>query len=176
MTRKLFVVAMVCFLLTGCATPPNKITATYVSPMEYVALSDEEVIAELNRVSRKLREVSGVQQAEADKDGVALGVGLVLFWPALLFMIGPDEESEIASLKGQYEALEATAIKRSLGIAEELKKAREERQRLEAEEEQKKQQRRERRRRGPNDRRRSTQSSENFARNMVVVHSCPHVI
>ena len=47
-----------------------------------------------------------------------MGVGLVLFWPALIFLEGGDgpEAAEYAQLKGNYEALQDNAILRKCGI------------------------------------------------------------
>lgn len=39
-----------------------------------------------------------------------MGVGLVLFWPALFFLAGDDQKEELARLKGEYEALEKASI------------------------------------------------------------------
>ncbi|HIF25512.1 MAG TPA: hypothetical protein EYQ41_05000 [Micavibrio sp.] len=53
-----------------------------------------------------------------------LGVCLVLFWPALFFMMGDDQEEELASLKGQYDALEQAAIQKDCDVADEIAEAR----------------------------------------------------
>mgnify|MGYP001232624020 CR=1 FL=1 len=54
----------------------------------------------------------------AKKDNAQMGVGLVLFWPALIFLEGGDgpEAAEYAQLKGNYEALQDNAILRKCGI------------------------------------------------------------
>lgn len=76
------------------------------------------------RVSRKVQEVSGHQDKEASGDAVALGVGLVLFWPALFFMIGDDKKDELGRLKGEYEALEQAAIQKNCDVSKEIEAAR----------------------------------------------------
>jgi hypothetical protein len=76
------------------------------------------------RVGRRVNEVSGVQDNQASNDGAALGVGLILFWPALFFMIGKDQEVELGRLKGEYEALEVTAIQKECNVAAEIDAAR----------------------------------------------------
>jgi len=113
--------------LGGCSSTPDKISAQYVSPLQYNSYDCDQVGMELRRVSRRLVEVSGVQQKEADNDAVAMGVGLVLFWPALFFLAGDDHAAELGRLKGEYEALEVAAIHNKCEIADELEKAREER-------------------------------------------------
>jgi hypothetical protein len=55
---------------------------------------------------------------------VALGVDLVLFWPALFFMPGKDNEEELGRLKGEYEALKSAAIEKGCDVAGEIEEAR----------------------------------------------------
>ncbi|WP_200241917.1 hypothetical protein [Lamprobacter modestohalophilus] len=57
-----------------------------------------------------------------------MGVGLVLFWPALFFLAGGDKKDELARLKGEYDALEQAAIQKDCMIASELRDARQQRQ------------------------------------------------
>lgn len=96
----------------GCASSSENISASYVSPLQYQSYTCEQLTEEMQRVGRKAREVAGVQDSEADKDAVAMGVGLVLFWPALFFLIGDDRKEELARLKGEVEAIEQSAIKK----------------------------------------------------------------
>ena len=99
-------------LTAGCASSSKNIPASYVSPLQYQSFTCEQLAEEMLRVGRKVREVAGVQDSEADKDAVAMGVGLVLFWPALFFLIGDDRKEEVAQLKGEASAIEQTAIKK----------------------------------------------------------------
>lgn len=111
--------------LVACASKSDNISAAYVSPLQYQGYACNQIRSELSRVSRRVNEVAGVQDSQASKDSVALGVGLVLFWPALFFMIGKDKEEELARLKGEYEALEQAAIQKDCDVAQEIEKARE---------------------------------------------------
>jgi len=110
-------------ILAGCATPPDKVSASYVSPVQYSDYSCNQIKGELRRVRRQLVQVTGAQQKEADKDAVAMGVGLVIFWPALFFLAGDDQKEELARLKGEYEALQQAAIQRECTLAPELRGA-----------------------------------------------------
>ncbi len=112
------------FLLVSCASSPDKIQATYVSPLEYSSYNCNQIKEEMRRVSRRVHEISGAQKSEASGDAVALGVGLVLFWPALFFMMGDDQEDQLARLKGEYDALEQAAIQKECSIAAEIENAR----------------------------------------------------
>ncbi len=108
-------------LVVGCATSADKVSSSYVSPLQYAALTCDQIKPELLRVNSQIVTVSGVQDDVATKDAVAMGVGMVLFWPALLFLAsGDDKHAELANLKGQYEALESAAIQKNCGIAPEL--------------------------------------------------------
>lgn len=119
-------------IVSGCASPPDKISATYVSPLQYSDYSCNQIKHELLRVNRRIVEVSGAQQKEADKDAVAMGVGMVVFWPALFFLAGDDKKDELGRLKGEYEALEQAAIQKDCMVAEELREARRQREAAEA--------------------------------------------
>lgn len=110
--------------LVACASKSDNISAAYVSPLQYQGYNCNQIRSELARVSRRVNEVAGVQDSQASKDSVALGVGMVLFWPALFFMIGKDKEEELARLKGEYEALEQAAIQKDCDVAQEIEKAR----------------------------------------------------
>jgi len=124
--------------MASCATPPSKISATYVSPLQYSDYSCTQIKGELQRVNEKLIEITGAQQKEADKDAAAMGVGLILFWPALFFLMGEDKKEELGKLKGEYDALESVAIKKECDIADDLRKARQQREEFERKEAEKK--------------------------------------
>lgn len=110
-------------LSAGCATPPDKVSAAYVSPMQYSAYSCGQIEGELRRVQRQLVQVTGAQQKEANKDAIAMGVGLVVFWPALFFLAGDDQKAELARLKGEYEALQSAAIRKDCDFASQMEQA-----------------------------------------------------
>ena len=116
--------ACIAALLMGCAEHSDKIQASYVSPVEYQDYSCKQIRREMMRVSRKVNEVAGVQDRQASNDSAAMGVGLVLFWPALFFLAGHDQHAELAQLKGQYDALEEAAIQKNCDVEKEIKAAR----------------------------------------------------
>lgn len=105
-------------LLVGCAQKAGSIKATYVSPMGYEKQSCKQLKEEVFRVNKRLSLISGQQEDVANKDAVMMGVGLVLFWPALLLMAqGEDQKVEIAALKGQYDAIRDVAVKKNCNFA-----------------------------------------------------------
>jgi len=119
--------------LGSCAAQPDKITASYVSPLQYQGFNCNQLQMELLRVNQKEIEITGFQQKLADKDATAMGVGLVIFWPALFFLIGDNKKEELARLKGEYEVIEQAAIQKECDMAAELKEARKQREAYEAE-------------------------------------------
>ncbi len=48
----------------------------------------------------------------ATNDAVAMGVGLILFWPALFFIDSDDRAEEVGRLKGEVKALEQASIQK----------------------------------------------------------------
>jgi hypothetical protein len=107
-------------LQTACATAPDRVQASYVSPFQYSNLSCDQVREELMRVSDRVRVVTGQQNQDHTRDAVAMTVGLVVFWPALFFMSGKAHQEELASLKGQYDALDHAAIEKSCSVVQEM--------------------------------------------------------
>jgi hypothetical protein len=71
----------------------------------------------LSGVSARAAQAAGVQDEKSTNDKVAMGVGLIIFWPALLFTKGNDENTaELARLKGQMDAIEQASIQKRCGI------------------------------------------------------------
>lgn len=123
-------------LIVGCATSADKVSSSYVSPLQYATLTCDQIKPELLRVNSQIVVVSGVQDDVATKDAVAMGVGMVLFWPALLLLAsGDDKHAELANLKGQYEALESAAIQKNCTIVPALLAAKAQREELKKQQE-----------------------------------------
>ena len=60
---------------------------------------------------------SGAQDQKASNDAVATGVGVVLFWPALLLIKGDAASAqEVAQLKGEMEAVEQANIQKKCAL------------------------------------------------------------
>ncbi len=109
--KKLFVVFLMVAFTAGCATKSDNIKADYVSPLAYQSYNCDQVGQEMLRVGRRVSEIAAQQDSTSTKDKVAMGVGLVVFWPSLFFLAaGEDHKKEIARLKGESDALEQIAI------------------------------------------------------------------
>lgn len=103
--------------LTGCAKDASQVGPTYVSPVLYEGYTCQQLGEEAQRISSRATQSAGVQDQKATNDKVAMGVGLIIFWPALLFTKGNDENTaELARLRGQMEAVEDMSIKKKCGI------------------------------------------------------------
>lgn len=95
------------FSVSACAASPKNISAQYVSPTMYSNLSCDQIRAEMMRVGARVQAVTGQQQKAANDDALAMGVGIVLFWPALFFLVNDnDKKEELSRLKGEYDALQ----------------------------------------------------------------------
>jgi len=112
------------FTMNGCAPSAEKISATYTSPLLYQNYSCAQIREEMMRVSRKVNDLSGTQDRHASGDAVAMGVGLVVFWPALFFLASKDQRTDLARLKGEFDALEESAIQKNCSVKKEIEAAR----------------------------------------------------
>ncbi|MBI1173132.1 hypothetical protein GC209_17210 [bacterium] len=104
-------------LASGCAKESADIAPQYVSPLQYQPYSCRQIAAEAQSVSARASSLMGVQDKKASSDKVAMGVGLILFWPSLFFLHGNSETTaQVAGLKGQMDALEEASIQKNCGI------------------------------------------------------------
>lgn len=113
--KALFLSVIVALAISGCASSPDKIGASYVSPLEYQDYSCKQIAQEMSGVSRRASELYGQLDQAAGRDSAQMAVGLILFWPTLFFLEGGDgpEAAEYARLKGQRDALEQAAIQKN---------------------------------------------------------------
>lgn len=109
---------MAAFATTGCTKKADNIAAAYISPITYDSYTCQQVAAEMQRISSRAAQVAGIQNRKATNDQIAMGVGLVVFWPALFFLSGGNSENaaELARLKGTLDALEQVGVKKNCGI------------------------------------------------------------
>ena len=119
--RTFIAVALVGATLSACATAPDSVQASYVSPIEYSNLSCDQIRQELIEVSDHVQMVSGQQAKDHTRDAVVTGVAIVVFWPAAFLLSGKGHQEELASLKGRYEALDHAAIQKNCSVADEIR-------------------------------------------------------
>ena len=96
--------------LSACATAPENIQASYVSPTAYSGLSCSQLNAEAARIDSRLRAVTDRQTTAANNDAAMTAVALLVFWPAAFAIQGDDNGPEIARLRGEAEAVQARAV------------------------------------------------------------------
>jgi hypothetical protein len=103
--------------LAGCATASKDIASAYVSPLQYQSLDCEQMGAEQTRIQGRITQIGGRLDEAASNDQGLVAVGLILFWPALLFLGGTkQQEAEYARLKGEYDALHQAAIQKKCSL------------------------------------------------------------
>ena len=115
--RSITPICVISLMVSSCATGPDNIAPSYVSPLVYDTYNCTQMAAEAERVSSRVAPITGIQKNKATGDAVAMGVGLVVFWPALFFIKGGGAtESEVARLKGEMETIEKVSIQKNCGI------------------------------------------------------------
>ena len=104
---------------TACASNPDSLDAAYVSPLKYSNYDCPQLSTELDYVGQR---TNTLYQNLADKrkaDNWQMGLGLVLFWPALFALEGGDgaDAAEYSQLKGEFEALRQVTTQKRCNIA-----------------------------------------------------------
>lgn len=103
--------------LGACAKSADKVTAAYVSPLNYQQYDCTQIGQEAERISSRVQELTGVQNKKATNDAVATTVSIVIFWPALFFIGGDDATTaELSRLKGEMDAIERVSVEKKCGI------------------------------------------------------------
>lgn len=111
--RKMAVFCAVSVALGGCATASKDVATAYVSPVQYQSYDCQQLAAESQRVVQRVQELGGHLDQAARNDAALVGVGVVLFWPALFALGGTkSQEAEYGRLKGEAEAVQQAAVAR----------------------------------------------------------------
>ena len=104
--------------VAGCAKSAEKVTASYVSPLNYQSYNCTQLAQEAERISTRAVTLTGVQNNKATSDAVATTVAVVVFWPAAFLVGGDDAQTaELARLKGEMETMEQVSIQKKCPIA-----------------------------------------------------------
>jgi hypothetical protein len=97
--------------LSGCATSSADIAATYTAPLQYQGYDCAQLGSEAQRIHARVNQLGGRLDEAANNDKAIMGVGLLLFWPALFALGGTkQQEAEYARLKGEYDAIQQAMI------------------------------------------------------------------
>jgi len=111
-------IAVLAVSLASCASHPDKIDSAYVSPLKYSKYDCDQISTEMDYVGQRTTKLYQKLESEREADNWQMGVGLVLFWPALFFLEGGDgpEAAEYSQLKGEFEALRKTSVEKKCGL------------------------------------------------------------
>lgn len=109
---------LISFLVSGCASNPDKIDAAYVSALKYSSYDCQQLGMELDYVGQRTTRIYNQLKDEQKGDQWQMGVGMLLFWPALLALEGGDgpNAAEYSQLKGEYEALRQNVVQKKCGF------------------------------------------------------------
>ena len=100
--------------LAGCATRARDVFPVAADPGEFTTWTCARVQDEIDSVQQRAADTAYAVDERAGNNLVALGVGVAIFWPALLAMRPAGlEAEELARLKGRYEALRNTERQRA---------------------------------------------------------------
>jgi hypothetical protein len=118
MKKSIAYVLGACIAISGCATASRDITAAYVSPMQYQSYDCDQLSSETQRIQTRVVQLGGRLDTAASNDKALVGVGVLLFWPALFALGGTkQQEADYARLRGEYDAVQQSAIlKKCSGI------------------------------------------------------------
>jgi len=103
--------------LGGCASSSADITPAYVSPVAYQTYTCQQLALEAQSISTRAAALSGAQDSQRTKDGLATAAAVVVFWPAAFFVGGGKQTAaELSQMKGQMVAVEQASIAKKCNI------------------------------------------------------------
>ena len=108
--KKITVTVIALTMLAGCSTRAKYITATPVDPVKYEGLTCSQIHTEMLNIHKEIRRVSRLQDGESIKDTVMFWTSMLIFAPAIVFLIGKDREEALKELKGEFEALKSVSV------------------------------------------------------------------
>ena len=103
--------------LGGCASSTGGIEPAHVSSSKYSGYSCSRLRRESTRISNRAQTIAGKVDKRASNDAIAMGVALVVFWPAAFLVKGDGPEAdEYAELLGERRAIEKAAKRKGCKI------------------------------------------------------------
>ena len=97
-------------VFAGCATRAAQVAARPTDPAAYAGWDCTRLTEQIDIVQYDAADLAYAVDAQVGNNLIALGVGVTVFWPALLAM-RPDgaDAGRLAELKGRFEALRTVA-------------------------------------------------------------------
>ena len=97
--------------LSGCATSSKDVAATYASPLQYQSYDCAQLNEEGQRIRSRVVQLGGRLDEAAANDKAIMGVGILIFWPALFALGGTkQQEAEYSRLRGEADAVERMVV------------------------------------------------------------------
>ena len=110
-TTQLLLTAAIALSLSACSTAPDKVHAAYVPASVYQDYTCDELASQAREINTKSIQAHHTLDQAHKNDGVAVAVGALVFWPALLFLATSNEDpTAYASLKGNAIAVQESQI------------------------------------------------------------------
>lgn len=93
--------------LSACAKGAEQVTSNHVPSQMYSSESCTSLRQKQAEIVYDVNTLTGKQNSKARTDAIAVGVGVVLFWPAL-FLLAKDagNTQALADAKGRYETID----------------------------------------------------------------------
>jgi hypothetical protein len=114
--KQTLALTIVVLFISSCASKPEDISSIYYPNSAYTAMDCGTLSIEMNRIQDSVLQATGQQRKDRKKDQAWGWTGAILFAPALLLMDGNDENAtRLASLKGQFEAVNRVAAAKQCG-------------------------------------------------------------
>ncbi|MBQ5940929.1 hypothetical protein [Massilia sp. AB1] len=110
--KNLYVAMLTVAILSGCASRPESIAASYVSHEKYSGNDCTQLSTYLSDARAGLQKVSAMQDSKANMDAATVFLALV---PAS--KLTGDHAGDVAKLKGEVEAIETAQIKKGCKAA-----------------------------------------------------------
>lgn len=116
--RKMIIMSLFIGILTKCASHPSEISGSYVSPLTFSDYECRDLITLMASLKTRSDDLYVTQSAKSRADKWKMGIGMVLFWPALFALEGGDglEAAEYARLKGEQEALRSLSLQKGCNL------------------------------------------------------------
>lgn len=100
-------------VLAGCASRSGEVAPRAADAATYASWGCDRLFDEIDAVQQRAADVAYAVDSRAGNNMIALGLGITVFWPALLAM-RPDglEAEQLAELKGRYETMQGVVSQR----------------------------------------------------------------
>lgn len=111
-TIQLITLLVGALVLTGCATKPESIAPAYISEMQYMGYTCEQLGQEQARLVSALSSASDAQRRARSNDTV----GVIFLGLPVSSLSGSNVASEIARLKGELQALQKASVLKNCSL------------------------------------------------------------